>query len=87
MTTIIIELPDEIAADIAAKAAAWKMSVNEVMHEAAVHMVLHGEHPHEALDLTQEEIDAFYAAQLDLAEGQTVSHEKAMAHFRGSLGR
>ena len=87
MTTITIELPDDIAADLAAKAAARKMSVNEVMHEAAIQMVLHSEHPLEALDLTQEEIDAFYAAQLDLAEGQTASHEQAMAHFRGPLGR
>jgi predicted transcriptional regulator len=87
MTTITFDLPDDLAADLVAKAASWQMSIDEVLHEAALQLMLSDENPREPIALSEEELAAFHAAQLDLAEGRTVSHDEAMARFRQVLNR
>jgi predicted transcriptional regulator len=87
MTTITINLPDSLTSDLKAKATAWKMSLDEVLQEAAVQFILNDDSQIELTHLMPEELVALELAQADLAAGRTVSHDEAMAHFRAALTR
>ena len=84
MTTITFDLPDQLTNDLQAKAAAWKMSLEGVLQEAAIQLIFNDESQLEPADLIPEEA---VAAQADFMEGRTVSHQDAMAHFRKALVR
>jgi predicted transcriptional regulator len=87
MTEITINLPDALTRDLQAKADAWKMSLEEVLQEAAAQLMLQEGLALEALDLTPEETKALELANRDLAQGLTINHEEAMTQFRDVLSR
>jgi predicted transcriptional regulator len=87
MTTITIDLPDQLTKDLNAKATAWQVSLEVVLQEAAQQFLLNDESQLDPVDLTPDELSALESAREDLAAGRTVSHKDAMAHFARALAR
>lgn len=82
MTTITFDLPDDQASILRVKAAAWKMSFEQVLQEAVAHFLLSDDVNNEPIDLTPEEISGVARGLEDLANGRTSTHEEVMAELK-----
>jgi plasmid stability protein len=86
MTTITIDLPEDVASDLRAKAANHHMSLEAFVQESVSHFILSDESGLEPISLMPEEIVALERAKEDLAAGRTFTHEEVMHQIRKSRG-
>lgn len=82
MTKITFDLADDQASILSAKAAAWKMSVEQILQEAVAHFLLSDDSNNEPVDLTPEEICGVARGLEDLENGRTSTHEEVMAELK-----
>jgi predicted transcriptional regulator len=87
MTTMTINLSDEVVTSLSAQATARRISLEAYIQECLSDFAFDDESQLEPLDLMPEERVALESACADLASGKTVSHQDAMAHFRAALTR
>jgi predicted transcriptional regulator len=82
MTTITIDLPDDVAAALDVKATAWKTSVSALLEGAAINLV--DEEPEAGWDssLSPEDIEAIEAGLADAAAGRVRPWEQVRLEMR-----
>jgi predicted transcriptional regulator len=87
MTSITIELSDELAAALTAKADAWRMTVAELVRDATESFLAQDQAEGWDPSLTREDIAAIEEGLADATAGRTVSHEAVMEEARKLLRR
>jgi predicted transcriptional regulator len=87
MTTLTINLSDDIVATLDAQATARRITLEAYIQECLADFTLNDVSQLDPVDLTPDELLALESAREDLAAGRTVSHKDAMAHFARALAR
>jgi predicted transcriptional regulator len=79
MTTITIDLPDDIAAALAAKASEWKTSVGELLTGAAINLVEEDDDGSWHPSLTPDDIAAIKEGMAQAKRGEVYSLEEVLS--------
>jgi predicted transcriptional regulator len=82
MTTITIDLPNEVAVQLQTQAASSKKSLEVFLQECVSDFALSDESALDPLDLSPEELKAVESARADLTAGRTFTHEQVMSEMR-----
>ena len=82
MTEITFELPDDQASILRAKAALWRVSLEQVLQDAVAHFLLTDYTKNDPVDLTPEELAGVARGLDDFTHGRTSTHEEVMAELK-----
>lgn len=82
MTTITIDLPDDLAAALGTKAKAWETSVSALLEGAAVNLVHDKAEDSWDPSLTPEDILAIEAGLADATAGRVRPWDEVRAHLQ-----